>query len=197
MSQSTLVRLSIGAAIAIGSLFSLSRVSRASEDRKAVMLRDDCDPASFNAAVGPGTCVGDGRTTYAEFIAQLTKHQAAPLWRFTPAATALPIGKMLDLVNPGGETHTFTKVAEFGGGFVIPLNILSGNPVPRPECTTGKVVIPGVMLEPQPEGPGNIFVEPGTSEDGPAAGSAILPQQQRVKFQCCIHPWMRAEVKVP
>jgi hypothetical protein len=197
MSKSTPVRAAIVAAFAIGSLCSLALVSSASEGRKVVMLRDDCDPATFNAAAGPGTCVGDGKTTFADFIAQVTKHQDAPLWRFTPAALALPVSKMLELVNPGGETHTFTKVAEFGGGFIIPLNVLSGNPVPRPECTTGAVVVPGVMLQPLPEGPANVFVEAGTAEDGPTAGSAILPRQQKVKFQCCIHPWMRTEVTVP
>jgi hypothetical protein len=33
-----------------------------------------------------------------------------------------------------GETHTFTEVAQFGGGLVGLLNDLSGNPVPAPEC---------------------------------------------------------------
>ncbi len=62
----------------------------------------------------------------------------------------------------GGELHTFTKVATFGGGFIPPLNQLSGNPVPAPECL-------------QPENATNIFVEAGTTDAGPTAGSAELP----------------------
>jgi hypothetical protein len=41
--------------------------SAASTTRQVLML-DDCDPATFNAAIGPGTCVKDGGTTFSEFI---------------------------------------------------------------------------------------------------------------------------------
>ncbi len=197
MSRSILVRATIGAALAIGSLLGSSIVSNATGVSKPIMLTDDCDPATFNAAVGPGTCVGSGKTTFDTFIAQLMQHQTAFLWFFAPRQSAAPVGQMLKLGNTGGETHTFTKVAEFGGGFVIPLNLLSGNPVPRPECTTGAVLVPGTLLQPQPESPTNIFVEAGLVEDGPTAGSAILPVGQTVKFMCCIHPWMRTEITVP
>jgi hypothetical protein len=44
--------------------------SAASATRQVQVL-DDCDPATFNAAIGPGTCVKDGGTTFSEFIAQL------------------------------------------------------------------------------------------------------------------------------
>jgi hypothetical protein len=94
-------------------------------------------------------------------------------WRFNPllnttagtfqlATISLASGQTTALQNTGGETHTFTKVATFGGGFIPPLNQLSGNPVPAPECL-------------QPENATNIFVEAGTTEAGPTAGSAELP----------------------
>src|SRR5512132_1475301 len=38
---------------------------------RQVQVLDDCDPATFNAALGPGTCIKDGTTTFSEFIAQL------------------------------------------------------------------------------------------------------------------------------
>jgi hypothetical protein len=196
MSRSTLVRVTVLAALAIGLLSSGSSiVSQAKEGNRPVLITDDCEPVSFNA-VFPGACVGSGKTTFDKFIAQITQHQNAFLWMFAPRESTLPVGKTLGLGNTGGETHTFTKVAEFGGGFVIPLNALSGNAVPRPECTTGAVLVPGVMLEPRLNGPANIFVEPGEEEDGPTAGDAILPAGQTVKFQCCIHPWMRTEMRV-
>ncbi len=161
---------------------------------KAVMIRDDCDPTTFNAAVGPGTCVGDGKTMFATFVAAITAHERAPLWRFTPEAADVPVGNSLSLQNRGGETHTFTKVAEFGGGFIAFLNALSGNPTPRPECA---VILPGGGLAHQAPSPMNIFVEAGETEDGPTAGSSILPAGQEVKFQCCVHPWMRTKIRVP
>ncbi len=193
MSRIMFVRVSTGAALALSLVLLPTIVGTASEE-KTVMIRDDCDPTTFNAVVGPGTCVGDGKTTFGTFVAKITEHQRDPLWRFTPEASDVPIGKSLSLQSRGGETHTFTKVAEFGGGFVAFLNSLSGNPNPRPECA---VVLPGGGLAPRPPSPTNIFVEAGETEAGPAAGSSILPAGQEVKFQCCIHPWMRTKIRVP
>jgi len=195
MSKSNLVRITILLTIAITLSFGFSIVSNAKDGNRPVLISDDCEPASFNVPF-PGACTGNGKTTFDKFIAQLTQHQNAFLWMFAPRESTVPVGKTLSLGNTGGETHTFTKVAEFGGGFIIPLNDLSGNPVPVPECTPGAVVVPGTMLQPQPDGPANIFVEAGEEEDGPTAGSPILPAGQTVKFQCCIHPWMRTEIRV-
>lgn len=156
-----------------------------------VRIMDKCDPTTFNAAVGPGTCVGDGTITFGHFIAEVTSAQKAGAWHFAPADGSLEPGTTLSLNNRGGETHTFTKVKNFGGGFVAPLNALSGNPVPAPECAT--VTVGGLV--PKPPGPGNIFVEAGETEDGPTAGDAVMPSGTVTKFQCCIHPWMRTELR--
>jgi hypothetical protein len=40
-----------------------------------------CDPATFNAAIGPGTCVKDGTTTFQEFVGQLLAQGRAAAWR--------------------------------------------------------------------------------------------------------------------
>jgi hypothetical protein len=82
--------------------------------------------------------------------------------------------------NVGGEAHTFTPVAEFGGGFIPDLNGISGNPVPAPECLN----IPAL-----------VFIPAGGTEEGPTAGSSDLPVGSH-KFQCCIHPWMRTVIEV-
>jgi hypothetical protein len=74
------------------------------------------------------------------------------------------------VANLGGRLHTFTPVAQFGGGRVPPLNI--GLTV-APECaSTAFDVAPGDRLE----------------LSGLSAGNH--------RYQCCIHPWMRAMVKV-
>ena len=128
-------------------------------------MKDKCDPPTFNAAAGPGTCVGDGNITFAQFIRELTSAKRAGAWHFDPAAGTVDEGTVLALENRGGETHTFTKVENFGCGFVAPLNELSGNPVPAPECATATLG----GLVPKPAGPGNIFVGAGTTEVGPTA----------------------------
>jgi hypothetical protein len=147
---------------------------------KKIRLLDDCDPATFNAALGDGACVGNGHTTFDEFIAELLATQDAHAWRNQPSQMHLNAGRPTFIENRGGEVHTFTPVANFGGGFVNELNGISGNPVPAPECLNfGSIV----------------FIPPGASEAGPTAGSAEMPVGT-TKFQCCIHPWMRTVVEV-
>jgi hypothetical protein len=149
-----------------------------------VKLRDDCNPKTFNAALGNGACVGHGETTFAEFNAEFAEDHRVDDWEMSPDSASVQTGATVQVSNRGGETHTFTKVAHFGGGFVPQLN---GNMVARPECAQA----PGV---PQPPGPGNIFVPSGATVNGPTAGGVNLPSGQITKFQCCIHPWMRIEI---
>jgi hypothetical protein len=144
------------------------------EGRRILML-DQCDPDSFNAAIGPGTCVDrNGGITFDTFIALLQGQQRVPSWRFSPEAIHVPTELTLPIVNAGGEEHTFTEVEEFGGGIVPVLNTLSGNPVPAPECLT---LSPSDFIA--AGGQTTHTFEPGESD----------------KYQCCIHPWMRATTR--
>jgi hypothetical protein len=141
---------------------------------RRVTMMDACDPATFNAAIGRGTCVQrNGGVSFAKFIAQLTKHQTAGAWHFAPPNTTAHEGQTLLAVNRGGEVHTFTGVQRFGGGIVPLLNQLSGNPEVAPECT---------RLE------DDDFVPPGGTyrEEVGSAATQL--------FQCCIHPWMRTVI---
>ena len=102
-----------------------------------IHIRDYCDPASFDAAVGPGTCVrdtSDGAITFSGFVTELGADKSVGAWRFAPEQILVSQGTTLQLQNLGGETHTFTEVKRFGGGFLDFLNVPSGNPVPAPEC---------------------------------------------------------------
>jgi plastocyanin len=165
----------IGAALLIG------------EQEPTVKIRDDCQPGTFNLTppngAGPGTCATDfkGNTSFGKFIDELTKHQDAPEWRFNPGNRSVAAGTQIRLDNYGGEAHTFTRVENYGGGFVPPLNALSGNFVPAPECFAQSV--------------GVTFVPVG-AEDQPGPILDNAARGKTVKFQCCIHPWMRAEVMV-
>jgi hypothetical protein len=160
-----------------------------------VGIRDACDPDTFNLAIGPGTCIdgAHGKTPFSLFIGEVTSDRIAGAWRFNPLLDAtqgkfhlvtvnLDSGKQLSLQNYGGETHTFTRVAKYGGGFKPKLNLLSGNPNPVPECLAS-------------ENAANIFVEAGTTEAGPVAGSDLLPIG-RTHWECCVHPWMRMDIVV-
>jgi len=149
----------------------------AAQGRENIMvnMHDACDPDSFNAAIGAGTCVRDGGVSFDEFVAQLTAHQSIGAWHFAPGVANATVGETLLASNTGGEVHTFTEVAEFGGGIVPFLNQLAGTPNVAPECKA---------LE------NDDFVAPG------ATYKETVDRKGTVKFQCCIHPWMRLEATV-
>ncbi len=94
-----------------------------------------------------------------------------------PRRRSVDEGTTLLARNDGGETHTFTRVQNFGGGVVPFLNTLSRNPVEAEECKT---------LDAED------FVPPGGTYSLPLPGV----KDQTVKVQCCIHPWMRSTVRV-
>src|SRR5437764_9742700 len=111
------------------------------DDMPEVKIFDDCQPASFNAAIGPGTCQDNfaGRPSFQKFIREVAAHQSAAEWRFDPNRREVRAGSQLRLENRGGETHSFTRVNVFGGGVVPILNTLSGNPVEAAECASESV----------------------------------------------------------
>ena len=144
-------------------------------DSRLVTMMDACDPTSFNAVLGAGTCARQGGVPFDVFIAQLTKHQFVGAWHFAPGVVNVQLGQTLVARNNGGEVHTFTEVENFGGGSVPVLNQLSGNPDPAPEClalTASDSIPPG-----------------GTTSD-------VEDESGTELYQCCIHPWMRAVVHV-
>ncbi len=177
-------KLSFRSAIWVGfaaiALLSLTAGAGAIEGEKKFRMYDDCEPTTFNAVLGDGACVGNGHTTFDEFIAELAATQDAHKWRNQPSEAQLNVGRPTLIENRGGEVHTFTPVAAFGGGFIPDLNGISGNPVPAPECLNfGSIV----------------FIPAGGVEEGPVAGSSELPVGIN-RFQCCIHPWMRTIIEV-
>ena len=149
----------------------------------AIIGHDACDPASFNAALGdPNACVNPGNTTFQEFIAELTATHTARKWNFNPLQATTHAGEALLVQNVGGETHTFTPVKHFGGGFITLLNDLTGNPVPASECLN----VPGL----------DFVAGGGRSLISGAALAAVTDADGIARVECCIHPWMRTEVLV-
>src|SRR5687768_12817819 len=144
-----------------------------SDQGKKVDMRDDCDPEDPAwAPVGCGLRRGD--VNVMEFNGELSSplslsvigHQA---WRNDPSYLKIETNTDVMVRNRGGRPHSFTEVAQFGGGRIPPLN---QGLIPAPECAAAITVPPGESIE----------------ITGLAAGNH--------RFQCCFHPWMRAIVKV-
>lgn len=173
-------RMTVFAVFTAVALLSLTVGAGAFQGDKKFRMYDDCEPTTFNAVLGDGACIGNGHTTFDEFIAELEATQDVHKWHNQPSQAHLNVGRPTVIENRGGEVHTFTPVANFGGGFVLELNGISGNPVPAPECLNfGSIV----------------FIPAGATEEGPTAGSSDLPVGI-TRFQCCIHPWMRTVIEV-
>ena len=180
MKRKLTFRTAVWAAFTAVALLSLTVGAGAVQGDKKIRMYDDCEPISFNTVIGPGTCIGNGRTTFDEFIAELAATQDVKTWRNQPTQMHLNIGRDTLIENRGGEVHTFTRVANFGGGLVPDLNELSGVPVPAPECFDFGTLV---------------FIPAGATEEGPTAGTSDLPVGVN-RFQCCIHPWMRTIIEV-
>jgi plastocyanin len=181
MSHTTIKGLVLHLTLA-GVVTALSGAALYSSSMETVRIEDRCDPATFNAVLGPGACVGDGDTTFQEFI---TTPGGDPHWRFKEDEFHVRVGESVNSVNIGGEAHTFTKVAQFGGGFVPELNALAGGLTIVPEC------IPVANANGELVAPGPVLVFPETR-----SAPVLLGQKGVQRFQCCIHPWMRSEVTV-
>jgi len=145
-----------------------------------IELLDDCDPrveAGWNTATDQTGCIRkEGTVTRMEFgqllLSQLSLSVVGhPSWTISPTYSTAEPGERIRVRNEGGRGHTFTEVDDFGGGFVGALN--QGLDT-APKCleATGNVIAPG----------------------GRATVSRLTVGNH--KFQCCIHPWMRAVVKV-
>jgi len=159
---------------------SVARAQVKSQDAN-ITLMDTCDPNTFPA----GLCIAtprSGDTTFAEFLALLFSplidnsrvFVGHPAWRFEPSYVSVRVGQAVRATNRGGEGHTFTEVTNFGAGSIAILN--------GPDT----VLAPGC-----PASPANLVVV----EQGDTAQVTGLPPGVH-KFQCCIHPWMRAVVDV-
>jgi hypothetical protein len=171
-------RIRLAVVSAVGAMLAVlvaATVAWAGADHRTVQILDDCDAETFNAVLGEGACVKDGDVTFDEFIGQLLAKREAPAWRFSPGHLKLDAGGTITASNRGGEFHTFSEVAAFGGGCVPELNELLGlNPVP--ECATP-----------------DIFETTGVPAGGSLTTGALTAGTHR--FMCLIHPWQRTTVQ--
>jgi len=150
----------------------------AHDDHDAVVsIRDDCDPNDPGWTPTGGCKRKHGDVSFAEFGRELSSPLAPtsvighPAWRNDPTYLEIEAGESVFVTNRGGRTHTFTHVQNYGGG-KIPSPALNKGLLTAPECPTSVDIPPGGKAE--------------------VSGLAEGIHQ----FQCCIHPWMRAFVRV-
>lgn len=166
----------IALVLGVGALLpdTTTSVAAAAGGEKVAMV-DNCDP---NADWGPGGClIDEGSVTRAEFMTFLasplspTTVVGHPSWRMDPGYLTVEVGEKVKLRNLGGRNHTFTRVAQFGGGTVPQLRV---GLTPADECPAAVIVGPGGRSEVQ-------------------ESDLVLGDN---RFMCCIHSWMRAVIKV-
>lgn len=161
-----------------------ARADNDSDGDRGIAIRDDCDP---NPAAGwnpsppgpPGGCRNKrGNVSVGEFEEELLSphadsvvgHQA---WRNDPSYLVIESGQILHVKNAGGRPHTFTETTEFGSGANNPPPFNTGlRPATPDPCPTARVIAAGDSVK----------------LSGLSVGNH--------RFLCCIHPWMRALVKV-
>jgi plastocyanin len=170
-----LVRLGVATALVAGTLAAGTTGTSADSGKVEVRLRDECEPISFNNALFPGACVGDGDVTFDEFLTTLNPSVGGhDKWQNKPTSLKVKVGTTLHIVNQGGEQHSFTEVVAFGGGEIPPLNeALPNHGIPHAKW----------IGDPR-------FMDAGTSTDVSGLTAGVH------RFQCVIHPWMRTTVNV-
>jgi plastocyanin len=146
-----------------------------------IVALDECDPTTFNEALGPDFCKNvtlGAFTRLADLFAGAQAGTPDPGWDFEPDVVRIKQGTPLSVVDQGGEPHTFTEVANFGGGFIPQLNVPGEEAVP--ECSGG-------------------FANLAVAKTRILQGSEVMVgnlSKGKHRFQCCIHPWMRVQVEV-
>jgi plastocyanin len=159
---------------------SQSAVEQASKGHTEIHTEDDCDPVTFGALCAPGF---NGHTTRDQFTAELNATKQVAAWEYGGGDIRVSSGQSFQVDNKGGEVHTFSVVANFGGGRVPGLNTASGNTVVAPECVAG----PNAT---------NVDIAAGAGITVTTGASGTIKTRGTFKVQCCIHPWMRSTVTI-
>lgn len=187
--RATVVKFCLAGAVLIVAvaMIALAQSAPSSDDQgrrdarvAQVVALDECDPATFNAALGADFCKNvalGASTTLANLFAEAAAGTPDPNWDFEPDTLKIKEGTVVSVTDQGGEPHTFTEVANFGGGFIPPLN---NGQATVPECAGGF---------------GSVAVARTRLLQGSTVQIVGLSKGVH-HFECCIHPWMRMDVVV-
>ena len=181
MKRKLTFRTMVWTVVAAIALLSLSGGVDAVQGDKKIRMYDDCEPTSFNAVLGDGTCIGNGHTTFDEFIAELAETQDAHEWRNQPSA--MQVRRMWaanqTLRSRRGSTYLYSSRCLWWR-----LHSRSQWDLRESGSRAGVFELWIDRVHPA-----------GATEEGPTAGSSDLPVGTH-RFQCCIHPWMRTVIEV-
>jgi plastocyanin len=172
--------LALLAASSIASLYvgsSASTPLAADDNNRKIAIRDDCDPDDPGWTPTGGCSLEDGDVSFAEFGVELVNPAATSVighqaWRNDPNYLKIREGQSVRVRNRGGRAHTFTEVANFQAGKVPNPALNRGLAPATQQCLQSTDLAPGAGVTVKDLAPGNH------------------------RFQCCIHPWMRAIIKV-
>jgi plastocyanin len=146
-----------------------------------VAMVDNCLPGDpgYDSTGGCQLKAHQGDVSSEEFGALLFSPLSSalighPSWRNEPSHLTANLGRRIHIRNEGGRAHTFTEVADFGGGSVSDFNV---GMTRAPECPADPSLVTDVVF-------------PGDTVKLDGLGSGLH------KFQCCFHPWMRGTVRV-
>ena len=168
--------------VGVWTIASIRAVAQVDGNDNNVAVMDDCLPGDPGWAPTGGCELKphQGDVPAAEFFGLLTSPLTIPpngslighpSWRNEPSYLTVRVGKNVRVTNRGGRLHTFTEVNDFGGGFIPQLNI-------------------GLSQSPQCTPAGSVSLPPGAT----VTLTGLTPGLH--KYQCCIHPWMRAAIRV-
>jgi plastocyanin len=146
-----------------------------------VVALDECDPTTFNAALGPSFChnIALGYTTkLLDLLAKAAAGKPDPGWDFEPDTVNIKAGGTLYVSDQGGEPHTFTEVKAFGGGFLPVLNAPGEQVVTECDGGFANVAVARTRIL-----QGSLTVVPNLTK-----GEHL--------YQCCIHSWVHVKVEV-
>ena len=182
ISKALALMLSIEGGMTLIVLKPVTAEAQAPPSLAQVVALDECDPATFNVALGPGFCLNvtpfGSAVPFPALLASVAAGTPNPNWDFEPDSLTIQSLTILEVVNQGGEIHTFTEVAQFGGGFVPPANPPGESVVP--ECAGGFSNVKVASTR--------ILAGSHLNITGLSKGTHL--------FQCCIHPWMHFQVTV-
>jgi plastocyanin len=172
--------LALLAASSIASLYFGSSATpplAADDNNRKIAIRDDCDPRDPGWTPSGGCTLEEGDVSLMEFGVEVANPAAASVighqaWRNDPNYLKIREGQSVRVRNRGGRAHTLTEVPNFQAGKILANAALNRGLAPAVECLASTNLDPG-------------------------AGVTIRNLQEgNHRFQCCIHPWMRAIIKV-
>jgi plastocyanin len=179
--MNTVVKFVLLAGCLIFACATLTLAQENSPSVAQVVALDECDPVTFNQALGPDFCKNIALgyiTTLADLFSEAESGHPDKKWDFEPDTLQIKQGTTVSVVDQGGEPHTFTEVAHFGGGFIAGLNGPGQKMVPECSGGFGKVKVARTRI----------------LQGSTVQLTDLSPGEHH--FQCCIHPWMHVNVEV-